>query len=385
MSLVGGLRTAVFQYPVVTYGSLSFALATAALGPVPSFAPLVMLLSILRLASRGMVPRERGGRKFGSIAAAAALGASVRHAPGALHATSSAVTSLSSLLLLSALSTSLATAVVLVDRYLTSRMKVSYAQALLFPALWASIWAAVSTSPVGRLFAWSPAMVQVDWYAWLAPYGGSWGIDWIVASWAAVLSEVVGALLMDTWRDQEEGEGAETAPLIAVDDEEVVQAGTPAVASSRMFRNPTLVLAFVLLLLASPAVLTERALPLPVVSQDTLALTVGCVLPGGLAGGYSPGFDAFIAETKTLVESKIVLWPEGAVRFESAQDREEKLTRIQTEVLAYKANGLVGVSFEESVPAAEYGSRYLQRNGFLLLSREGVIHEYYKRNLVPSK
>jgi hypothetical protein len=379
-------RKAVFEWPLLSFGSIGFALSAAALGPVPSFPPLIVLLSVLRLAAQAITPRKNGVWRFVFVMLSASLGASVRHAGPAVHALSSPAQSIFSLLLLSTISSVVAFTALFADQHIAGRMSGSYARALVFPALWASLWAVASTSPFGRLFAWSPALTDVGEYSWLAPYVGTWGVDWVVASWAVVFSDIAGALLMDTWSNEDLG-ADDIAPLIDVADYESHGQQTQPLGASRTRKlpSPTWALAALLILLASPAAFSERALPLPSQSDDTLSIRVGCVLPGPVTGGNPPGFDAFVDETVRMNDAKIVLWPEGAVRFESMEDRDKKVQLIHEKVFKNYANQLVGVSFVDNVPVKGSGERYQQRNGFMLLGKDGIVHEYYKRNLVPSK
>ena len=220
----------------------------------------------------------------------------------------------------------------------------------------------------------------------MRPYIGPWGIDWVVAAWAVVISQAVG-----TWaigaapEDSEEREAV--GPLVSFEGDDHVET-TPALSSpsTRARRSyPVLILLGVLLALTIPSYLSSN-LPLPVQSDNTIPLTVGCVLPAPVTGNSNPPQLAdFIAASKTLSASRLLIWPEGAVRFHSETHRNETLADIQTQVLAQKKGTFIGISFEENMPSGRTsGGRHLRRNGFLIMDSEGtIVHEYYKRNLVP--
>jgi len=92
--------------------------------------------------------------------------------------------------------------------------------------------------------------------------------------------------------------------------------------------------------------------------------------------------DRFIAESQHHTGARILLWPEGAVRFETSVQREEAIKRVQEEI----KGPLVGVTFTEPVPH-DAGWKHARegkwRNGLVLVGPHGPVAEYYKRNLVP--
>jgi hypothetical protein len=393
----------VLQNPGTFYGMIVLPIAAAALSPVPSPLPLIALVGMLRLASHQVVHRRGATVKLASIITSVALGASAQHIAAAMSATSSGFTSILSLIVLSVVSTTIAFVPLSAEAYFGTRLGGPYTHALLFPAMWATIWAGASTSPVGRLFSWSPMAHELGPYQWLAPYAGPWGVDWVVGAGAVIFSDVAGRMIIGAMPDAEEElvEAANVARrpdvpnLITFEDEGDVsgpnegpgRAGPPParVRSSSSLRHPLWMISIMLIAAAVPSYFIDNA-PLSVTSQDNLAITVGCVLPGPVTGGHPPQFEHFVNQSKTLVNAKILIWPEGAVQFTSVADREAKLAQIQHDVLGQKQTGFVGVSFEESIPVGgTNGHRYKTRNGFLLLGYEGVVHEYYKRNLVPSE
>lgn len=143
------------------------------------------------------------------------------------------------------------------------------------------------------------------------------------------------------------------------------------------------VLSVFLVALALPSYMVDN-MPLSPISSENLSITVGCVLPSPVQG-QPPQLEHFISESKTLVESKVLIWPEGAVHFNSEKDRNDTLAHIRSEVFKSKANAWIGVSFEETLKLQTSDERYKNRNGFVLMSNTSEDHiYYYKRNLVPS-
>jgi hypothetical protein len=397
----------VVQRPGVFYGAAAFPLAAAALSAVPAPLPLVALVGTLRLASHQIVHRPGVVLRWAATMLSVALGACMQHIAPAMSAISSSATSILSLFLLSMLATVIASFPLYLEGYFGARMRGSYSRALVFPAMWATTWAVASMSPVGRLFSWSPVIQDMGPFQWLAPYVGPWGVDWVVGAGAVLFSDVAGQMIMGASPDSEEeyvgnSTGAartqEVPSLITFEETEDTDVsgrnegpgrmgGLPPTRarSSSTLRRPLWMLAALLIAAAVPSYFVDT-LPLSVTSGDTLAITVGCVLPGPVQGGHPPQFQDFVNASKTLVNSKILIWPEGAVQFTSGTDREAKLAQIHNEVLTNKKNAFVGISFEESIPqGGASGGRYKTQNGFLLLNDEGkVVHEYYKHNLVPS-
>jgi hypothetical protein len=241
-----------------------------------------------------------------------------------------------------------------------------YSQIFLFPAMWATAWYVVSyLSPVGRLATWSPVL-GLESYNWMAKYTGPVGYDWVVAAWAVVCSQTVKMLLHRT--DTED----ENSTLIdhELPDEEVTRA--PPLA------RKVLILVTILAALTLPSfVLNNLPLP-PSTSDTTTALTVGCVLP---PSSRQHTLDDFITESKKLTKAKILLWPEGAVRFDSSEARDAGLERVRKEV----RGPYVGVAFEEFVSDEASGRAGRRRTGVALVSSNS--HQthmtYYKRHLVP--
>jgi hypothetical protein len=416
MSLTFNPARMALERPAMSYSVVAATLAAAALSPVPTPVPLIGLVGILRLASQQLAYRHQAIKQLGLIFAATSTGAAALHIPAAINATSSGFTSVLSVFALSMILSIIPFTALFVDARMSTRFGGSYTQIMLFPAIWASAWALASLSPVGRLFAWSPVSQDMGSFAWLARYGGPWAMDWIIAAGAVIFSHIAGTILMGDAQvidDDEQGyhSSAHTTRdgdhLITFEDEEhpdhhdhsngngnisgidedTARAGTQARTSrlSLPSRRPMWLFAALLLALSIPSYFVQT-LPLSPTAENSLSITVGCALPGPVTGGHPPQFEDFVNVTKVLSPlAKIVIWPEGAIRFESLKDRKDKIAIITSQVLHENAQALIGIGFEESLSGTGSQGRHLTRNGFLLLGKDGVVHEYYKRNLVPSK
>lgn len=123
-------------------------------------------------------------------------------------------------------------------------------------------------------------------------------------------------------------------------------------------------------------------LPLPISSGGTVPLGLACVLPT-ITPKEQPIY-SYLNETIRLAPlARIVLWPEGAVVFDSLRDREDKLEEVRK--VASRNGIFIGVSFTEPAlePMRTQYARHKMRNGIVLVNATGPVYEYYKRNLVP--
>lgn len=210
----------------------------------------------------------------------------------------------------------------------------------------------------------------------MRPFFGTWGINWLVGAWAIVIAEIVGAWFIGPG-DESEPQGPLIPSLVSDDDSQ------PRRPTSSPGPYRTLLLTTVLLVLTSPSFFSP-AIPLLPWSNSSTPLLVGCVLPHPPSSGNgSTPLDTFIAESKQNNGALILLWPEGALRFETIAQREEAINRVRNEI----KGPLVGVTFTEPVPASaewEHSRDGKWRNGLVLVGPNGPVAEYYKRNLVPS-
>ena len=374
MPVLSFREIAFTQHPNVVFPILSAGLAFFALSPTPSFIPLVLLVATLLLFTRIILPRPHAPRTAFWAVMGVSFASGISHIMPSLNALSSPVSSIASLWLISSLSSSIAFFALLSDR-LSPRIRIPWARMTFFPAVWATVWQIVShTSPVGHLVTWTP--VASAGYEWMRPLFGTWGINWLVGAYAIVIAELVGAWFIGPVEELES-----QGPLIpSIDLSTEPRLTTTATTTS----HHTHFLTVVLLALAIPSFFLP-ALPILPWAASSTPLSIGCVLPHpSLPGdGISP-LDRFIAESKQHTSARILLWPEGALRFESSVQREEALIRVQEEI----KGPLVGVTFTERVPHEagwEHAREGNWRNGLVLVGPNGPVGEYYKRNLVPSR
>ncbi|KAH9846863.1 hypothetical protein C2E23DRAFT_890544 [Lenzites betulinus] len=381
------LASLPISHPSRVYLTLGPILALGALTPTPSLPPLILLLAVLRLQTDTVIPRSdwKGGV---AQVASVSLATAVVHAAASLHSLSTPSTSLLVLGVLSLVTSSIAAGSLAVGYYTERASQTQWTRTALFPATWATTWAAVEhLSPIGQLATWSP-VVNLGGYSWLRQVGGQVAINWVVAAWAVIIADVAGAWMMGPNPNGEVGDGFEGENGGSlVDDGRIrdrpIPPTRPAV-SPRTRR--TLVMTGFLLALAVPSyVISER--PPPVSAPDVTPLGVACAMPYPQRNGEAtgpPSLKDYVAESRTLQsQAKVILWPESAVHFNLPGERKEAFEKIRPQI----ANGTYyGIGFEELVhpdSADDVWKVGMRRNGLVLLGWEGVVYEYYKRHLVP--
>jgi len=371
--------TILQNHPLATTSSVACVFTALALGPTPTFIPLVCLVAVLRVGTRLIIPRPHATRRLAILTAFVTLGTSIAYGAEGLTALSSMAGSLAAL---AGLSTAFSSATIL--PFLVASRFDMYQNPFVFPAIWASVWCLVSSlSPVGRLGAWSP-LLGVGGYTWTRPYLGAVGLDWILAAWAEIAGEVFTVFL---WG----GDSSEYQPL-----EDQTQNSPSSNNENRSdgFQHPNqsqsgqrkssflFSILFAIVCVGSVPSFSTDTLPLPISSDDTVPLGLACVLPT-ITSEVQPIY-SYLNETLRLAPlARIVLWPEGAVTFDSLRDRENKLEEVRKVALH---NGIfIGVSFTEPVPEPmdTHDARRKMRNGMVLVNATGSVYEYYKRNLVP--
>lgn len=367
----------IIKYPAWTFAGIVFVLGTIGLNGTPAFIPLVLIVAALHLYMRVIV--RRPGTMLRSLALWLSLtlaGALANMSP-AMHALSSSSTSLILMLIISGMASLVALFAVFCDARFCQKVSAGWAQITLFPIIWATVWAAVSSiSPIGRLICWSPVQ-GLGPFSWLVHTSGPIGIDWCVGSCAVVLSQGIGGWFMGPSLDRES-------------QDEILIAHEPPEDSRDSFQRATIPLEFhsvvglgmFLFILMIPGFISGDW-PLPPFSVDTTPLEVGCVLPTSLyapASGKTP-LDDFISASAKMTRAKVLVWPESAVSFPDADARDAALERVRKEVVG----PYVGVSFEEFVPSDTGERTGIRRNGFALVGPKGPViqFDYYKRHLVP--
>ncbi|KAF8560188.1 hypothetical protein OG21DRAFT_1401043 [Imleria badia] len=347
------------EYPTPFFSAGELGLAAVALGPLPSFVPLVLLLSVLRIHGQRIAHRQTRGRELLCSWISVTAGSALAHWRAATTAVSNPTESLVAIIFLSGATYLIVVISIYLDIRLKGRLHTDdWAQLTVFPALWATCWSITSRmSPVGRLLNWWPAPVPSS-YGWILSLTGPAGIDWIVAAWAVVCSELLAQWLMGS---------SEYEPLDTHGNQLLLSSRTKGLLS----------LVMILLGLTLPSTVTPNSLPRNDVTAHT-PLTVGCVLPTPLDGSH-PTLEDFISETTKMNPANVILWPESAVVFNSEKEREDAFAKIRLLPLS----AVIGVAFDEYVA----GDPAHTRNGFALVHKgqkagdEAI--QYYKRNLVP--
>ena len=362
-------REIVFtKHPNIAFPILSAGLAIVALSSTPSFIPLVLLVATLLIFTR----RHALSTILWAVTSVS-FASTISHIIPSINALSSTASSIFFLWFISFLSSSVAFLTIFSDR-LSSRLSVPWAKVTFFPAVWATAWQIIShTSPVGHLVTWTP-VAGLAGYEWMRPFVGTWGTNWLVGAYAIVIAEV-GAWFIGPVEELE----SEDLLVSTLDSNSEPQSTKP----STLQAHHTLFLSAALIALAVPSFFSP-ALPILPWSTSSTPLSIGCVLPHpSLPGDSSSPLDRFIAESQHLTGARILLWPEGALRFETRGEREEALKRVQKDI----KGPLVGVTFTEPVPhdaGWEHAREGKWRNGLVLVGPDGPVAEFYKRNLVPS-
>ncbi|KAJ7070802.1 hypothetical protein C8F01DRAFT_975742 [Mycena amicta] len=275
-----------------------------------------------------------------------------------MSALSVAGPSIGVLLAISAVTSALAIGAIYLDSSI--RRRTGWSQTLLFPAIWTTLWAATSHSPLGRLTAWSP-MSGTDSYRWMAPFVGMVGIDWVVASWSVVISRAIGAWFMGT----PEGDDLDA------------ESKRPSSLAS------TWSLFGILTILTLPSYIVFSGPHPHYPTESATPFHVGCALPALSRYNVTAlGLEEYINASLRLDNPKLVLWPEGAVSFRNEKEKTAAFEKIAFEINS--AGTYWAVSFEENFHNITDDKR-IRRTGLAILSNSSSTPhlEYYKRSLVP--
>ncbi|KAI0322158.1 hypothetical protein OF83DRAFT_1049838 [Amylostereum chailletii] len=375
---MASLRRLVFiDHPHLIFPAVSTALAVPALSPAPSFIPLAFLLTSVLVYTKVALPRPHGALHTFVLGTGTSIGAAIGHNAASFNALSSTTSSIFSVFVLSAISSTIALFTVSLDRYST-RMSTPWAKITFFPALWATVWQVLAhINPLGHLMSWAPVS-GIDSYEWMRPIFGPWAANWVLAAFAVVGAEIAGSWFIGP--NEEDDLHHEVEP-------QLIEHDLPAPAKIEdapraQGSRHTVALAVVLLLLAVPSYFVHPR-PFPPYETSSTPFTVGCILPSDpKPGDHSTVLKRFIEETKKVQSlSDVLLWPEGALRFENTGQREDAFAQVAK----VAQHTLVGITFEERVPSEGTGSRSNKwRNGLALVGLDGTVRlEYYKRNLVP--
>ena len=356
--IFGKNRNTVFLSLLTVSSALAF-------GPSATITPIILTLTLLLVYSRFLF---RTAPSFGvphvGLLCALAVGASFSRYQAALAALSTPAESIAALFGSALILSFLTSLTLYVDTRFCTRLKSSWAQITLFPTLWATLWCTISyISPVGRLSTWSAAD-HSDAYSWIVPIAGPASKDWIIGAWAVVMSQFIGAWYMGR------------------PDEDSLLDNQPRRQQFGGFHFQVGTLALCLSFATIPSFLIPQ---FPLLVSDinvSTALTVGCVLPPFQRYKHHVlTLDDFIEESKKVQSlAKVILWPEGAVVFNNASERDEGLQLVRKIITSY-----TGVSFEETIndPRDLTGKTSIRRTGIAIVSQNSEPHIYYKRHLVP--
>ena len=353
--------------------------AAVSLSPSPNLTGLVGLLVALQLYPRLF---SRRPSRFIQLWAATTLGSFVSYNGAASNALQSSVVSIIVSVAVSAFISAISVLAIYVDaRYIGKNHRYNWPRLTAFPTLWASLWGILSLlTPTGRLLTWSP-VDGIGPYTWVLSYLGPWGIDFIVAAWSVMLTEVIATPLTQHVLSAGD-QNTQTDPVRLVPYTDDPNETPPRDYSIHRHKYAFTSL---LLVLALPS-LWRDMIPNPTYATSTTPFTLGCALPRTHlphTKPHSPSLDDYIAETRKMTNAKLVLWPEGVLKFETESERNETFKKIFSDVLKGHKGLHVGVGFEENAPES-WNKRRSRRNGFALLVDGEVVLEYYKRNLVPS-
>ena len=306
MASIERFRVAVFHDHPHWYfagGTFAFSLLSARSAST-SMIPSILLLTTQLLYSPLLLNARHASSHAAALVIAAGVGGAVPWIAPSLSALSSASMSMIILFVMSALTSALNIAAILLHANLRRKTGNSV---LMFPAMYATLWYAVAQiSPIGYLGLPSGAGYDSvsSAYPWIAPVFGQVFNDWIVASWAVVLCHAVEAWHMGSAQPEE-------IPLLVAVDNELPRERRQSYATSAPF------LATFLVLLALPSYLpgTVQDLSLPLTPTTATPMGVGCVLPPTL----HPTLDHFIHESQTIraAGAKLLLWPEGAIQIDN--------------------------------------------------------------------
>ncbi|KAJ7675371.1 hypothetical protein B0H17DRAFT_1081172 [Mycena rosella] len=349
------LRTFIQTYPNVFHISLAAISSLFSLTMTPSFVPLTLTLSVLLLYAPILLHRPHRFAYAALLWVSITLFGSLARLVPAVNALSMPGTSVAVLLAMTSFASALAIFAISLDVMIRTRIAVN--QAILFPAIWITMWAAASRLPLGRLTSWSPLLGHQS-YDYIVPWVGPGGIDWLVAAWAVVVSQSVGIWYMGRPEDE-------------------VSTTSPSKASSS---SKTFILAAILTALTVPA-FTLSASPPPVNPSETITrLNIGCALPPFSKHNPSPTLEDYIKESKSIpTNPTLVLWPEGAVSFRNSEARDAGFRDIQSAIGSEHVYW--AVSFQETI--LDLSDRSISHTGVAIISTSEVHKAYYKRHLVP--
>ncbi|CAK5280311.1 unnamed protein product, partial [Mycena citricolor] len=359
------LRTIVQARPHTACISAAVVFSLFALTMSPSFVPLVGTLAVLLLYGPVLYHRPNTAGHVSLLCLFVTLASTVGRLVPALSALSDSGQSVAVLLVASGISSLLAISAVVANVRLS---RAGWSQAMVFPAIWSSLWITLSHMPLGRLTSWSP-VTGYSAYEWILPYTGAVGLDWIVAGWAVVVADAFGLWYMGGGPDPEEGELLESSRRPETD---------------KQTSGSMLTLGLFLVALTVPSFLLPSYPTSTDVIESVTPFEVACALPVPQHRDGALTLDDYVDVSKSVNSRvKIVLWPESAVKFTSAAQRDDAFAYIRKHIGA--AGTYWAVAYEETVTDPQNLHKTITHNALALLSNASMEPHlvYYKRNLVP--
>jgi len=341
-------------------------LAYFALATTSTIQPTILVVAALHVYTRIIFPAPAYAQIF-LLVTALSIGSALPNLPASTHALSTSAISIVILSILSLATSAVVVGALYAEWIVSRRVASPRTQVLLFPAVWSTVWTLLPhINPVGHLLTWSRANTAPA-YQWLVPYLGTSSQDWIAASWAVVLSEVYQVWYM--------------GPRFNDDDDHLE---APTTHKPRSSYTPFL--ASSLLALTIPSYFIGNVLPLPVNSiEEATPFGIGCILPTFQRyKHHQPTLQDYIDETKKFQNrAAFLLWPEGAVTFDSDAERDRAFSIIRGNI----TGSYVGISFDQFVsdPSDPHGHKALKKTGIAVISKasEKPYLLYYKQHLVP--
>ncbi|KAH7345252.1 hypothetical protein B0J17DRAFT_639009 [Rhizoctonia solani] len=308
---------------LLTYVSLSLR---------PGFVPLVILVSVIINYARATVKRPEFAHRFFALLAALTMGTS---------ALSTWFLSESLLLVAAALFSFISLLPILGFAYFRSYVgsRFPLSGLLLFPVLWATTWSlVVHFSPV-------------------AEYTGAW-----------LMGTEARRLIPD--------DAAPNVDFLTSINNETEATDIDHANNCDPHRPPAT--------RDIPSHFTP-ILPPPMHSSSTTELMVACAHPAVKTPGTHPSFEDYLAETRVQApRAKIVLWPEGAVRFHS--DEQKKIAFKNISDIANHQKAWIGVGYEQTFQDRDVYDglqRVRGHNALAIFGPDVQPVVYIKQKLVP--
>ncbi|GAB1519365.1 hypothetical protein RhiTH_002431 [Rhizoctonia solani] len=227
-------------------------------------------------------------------------------------------------------------------------------------------------------------MTGIESYLWMLPIFGQPGLDYITGLWAIVMAEYTGEWLMGTKSSQLLASNASPNIDFLASIHQEAEEQTDNENPTWHF-NPTHFVLGLLLLGTVPSSFMP-ALPTPISPNETTELSVSCVYPPVKTPGTYPSLKDYLIETRTQATraAKIVLWPEGAVRFSS--DEQKKIAFGNVSDIANQHKVWVGVGYEQTFQDQDIYNgvqRVRGHNGLAIFGPGVQPVVYIKQKLVP--